>query len=45
MDEFGETPRFYIWPKGHVDGNPFPDDFHAKVHEALAAFGLEAEPL
>jgi hypothetical protein len=43
MDEFGETPTFYIWPKDHVEGEPFPDDFYKRVAEALHIFGLEGE--
>lgn len=43
MDEFGETPTFYIWPSGHEEGQPFPEDFHERVHAALNAAGLEAE--
>ena len=43
MDEFGETPAFYIWPKGHKEGDPFPDDFYTRLQEALSAAGYESE--
>lgn len=43
MDEFGETPSIYVWPKDHEEGTPFPDDFHARLSAALAAAGIEWE--
>lgn len=43
MNEFGETPSFYIWPEGHEEGQPFPENFSSKVYAALAAAGLAAE--
>jgi hypothetical protein len=43
MDEFGETPTFYIWPLGHEPGEPFPSDFYTRVLEALRAAGFDAE--
>lgn len=43
MDEFGETPTFYVWPKGHDDGSPLPQDFYPRVYAALAAAGFDAE--
>jgi hypothetical protein len=43
MDEYGETPTFYIWPAGHEEGNPFPEDFFAQVYAALRAAGFDAE--
>lgn len=43
MNEFGETPTFYIWPKDHEEGEPFPEDFYSRVCEALAAAGFDAE--
>lgn len=35
MDEFGETPSYYIWPKGHVEGEPFPEDFYQRLWLSL----------
>lgn len=43
MDGYGETPSFYIWPKGHEEGEPFPDDFFIRVRDALDAAGFESE--
>jgi len=43
MDEFGETPTFYIWPQNHEEGQPMPDDFYDKVRDALDAAGLDFE--
>jgi len=43
MDEFGETPTIYIWPKEHKDGDPLPDDFWERVDRALATESLERE--
>lgn len=43
MDEFGETPTFYIWPQDHEDGTPFPEDFYERVYAALRAAGFDAE--
>lgn len=43
MDEYGESPSYYIWPKGHVDGDSFGDDFHDRLERALASEGLEWE--
>lgn len=43
MNEFGETPVFYIWPQGHEEGEPFPEDFYDRVYSALRAAGLDAE--
>lgn len=43
MDEFGETPSFYIWPLGHEEGQPFPDDFQDKVRKALNDAGFDFE--
>lgn len=43
MDEYGETPTYYIWPKGHEEGEPFPDDFRERLYAALDAAGFEAE--
>lgn len=43
MNEFGETPTIYIWPKGHTEGQPFPEDFQERFSAALAAAGIEWE--
>lgn len=43
MDEFGETPTYYIWPTDHTDGDPLPEDFHARVRETLRAAGFDCE--
>ena len=43
MDEYGETPSFYIWPVNHEEGDPFPEDFYSRVYAALGAAGFEAE--
>jgi hypothetical protein len=43
MDEFGETPTIYIWPKDHEEGEPFPEDFWKRLGEALDAAGYEWE--
>ncbi len=43
MDEFGETPSFYIWPKGHEEGEAFPEDFQERLTKALESVGLEWE--
>lgn len=43
MDEFGETPAYYIWPKGHDEGQPFPPDFYERISNALDAIGMDFE--
>lgn len=43
MNEFGETPTVYLWPKGHVEGEPYPDDFWEKVQKGLKSVGIEYE--
>jgi hypothetical protein len=43
MDEYGETPTYYIWPEGHEEGTPFPEDFSARLYEALRSAGLDCE--
>lgn len=43
MDEFGETPTIYVWPEGHEEGEPFPEDFNAKLSAALKAAGIAWE--
>lgn len=43
MNEFGETPAFYIWPIEHEDGTPFPDDFYDLLRDGLRSVGLDYE--
>lgn len=43
MDEFGESPSFYIFPKDHEDGQPFPEDFHERLTAALDSVDLAWE--
>jgi hypothetical protein len=43
MDEFGETPTIYVWPKDHEEGQPFPEDFWDRLDAALKAAGIEYE--
>ena len=43
MDEFGESPSIYVWPTGHEEGMPFPEDFWTVVGDALKAVGIEWE--
>lgn len=43
MDEFGETPTIYVWPKGHEPGQPFPEDFWSRVWAALDDADLAGE--
>lgn len=43
MDEFGESPSIYVWPKGHEEGAPFGDDFYERISKALSAAGIEWE--
>ena len=43
MDEFGETPSIYVWPKDHEDGTPFPEDFWERVDRGLRSVGIERE--
>jgi hypothetical protein len=43
MDEFGETPCYYIWPVGHTEGQPFPVDFDDRLRRALRDVGLYSE--
>lgn len=43
-DEFGEECSIYVWPAGHEDGQPYPDDFWEKLRAALTAGGFECEP-
>jgi hypothetical protein len=43
MDEFGETPAFYIEPKDHVEGEPYPEDFLDRLDTGLKSVGLTWE--
>lgn len=43
MDEFGESPSFYIWPIDHEEGTAFPDDFRDRLRDGLRAVGLDYE--
>jgi len=43
MNEFGETPKIYVWPAGHEEGDEFPKDFWKRVGEALDAAGIAWE--
>ena len=43
MNEFGETPSIYVWPKHHNEGDPFPEDFWDLVSEGLRSVGIEWE--
>ena len=43
MDEFGESRSIYVWPEGHEDGDPFPEDFWKRVDEGLKSVGIEWE--
>lgn len=43
MDEYGETMNIYVWPKDHIEGEPYPDDFQRKLSSALEAAGIEWE--
>lgn len=45
MDEFGETPAFYVWPKDHEEGEPFPEDFRSRVYATLQAAGFAVEAI
>jgi hypothetical protein len=43
MDEFGETPTYYLWPKGHEEGQPIPEEWYTKLHWLLSEAGIEYE--
>lgn len=43
MNEFGETPTVYLWPKDHQEGTAYPDDFWDRVQAGLASVGIEYE--
>jgi hypothetical protein len=42
-DEFGEELSIYVWPKDHVDGEPYGDDFYERLTRALDSEGLAWE--
>ena len=43
MDEFGETPSIYVWPKDHEEGDSFGEDFWERVTRGLKSEGIEYE--
>jgi len=43
MNEFGETPRVYLWPAGLEEGESYPDDFWERVSKGLKSVGIEWE--
>ena len=43
MNEFGETPSIFVWPKGHEEGQPYPEGWHERLREALATADIEWE--
>lgn len=43
MNEFGETPSIYVWPVGHEEGQPYPEDFNERLSKALADAGIAWE--
>jgi hypothetical protein len=43
MNEFGETPSVYLWPKDHEEGGSYPEDFWDRVSEGLKSVGIEWE--
>jgi len=43
MNEFGETPSIYLWPKDHEEGNKYPEDFWERVSTGLKSVGIEWE--
>lgn len=45
MNEFGESPAYYIWPVDHEDGTAYPDDFYERLRRALKTEGLDCEPV
>ena len=45
MNEFGETPSIYVWPKGHEEGSEFPEDFWRMLSDALDSAGIEWESI
>jgi len=43
MDEFGDTPSVYVWPKDHTEGDSFGEDFWERVTRGLDSVGIEWE--
>lgn len=43
MNEFGETPKIYVWPSYHEPGTPYPDGFWVNLRSVLDAAGVEWE--
>jgi hypothetical protein len=43
MDEFGENPSIYVWPKGHVEGTAYPENFWDLVQQGLDSVGIKWE--
>jgi len=43
MNEFGETPSVYLWPKGHEEGSAYPREFWDLVERGLKSVGIEWE--
>lgn len=43
MNQFGETPSIYVWPKGHEEGEAFPEDFWERVGKGLESVGIAWE--
>lgn len=43
MNEFGETPMIFIWPKDHEEGQSFPDEFWSTLGEVLDSNGFAWE--
>jgi len=39
-NEYGEDPKFYVYPLDHEDGEPFPEDFYKDMTEALRSVGM-----
>jgi len=40
MNEFGEEVSIYVWPVDQKEGQPYPDDFYARISRGLASVGL-----
>ena len=41
MDEWA----IYVWPKGHEEGDEFPDDFYDRLRVGLKSVDIEWEPV
>ena len=41
--ELGEEPSIYVWPKGHENGQDYPEDFWERVRRGLASEGIDYE--